>query len=201
MENKYTTLLDLIKQSVDCIEYEFNKNGKELEISYRPDLSYSTILNFIDVYIMYKTFIDFDRGYTEKQVFSTDNELIIRLMLGNAKLLAIREKEAFEKEKIITFISLLDELQKSEFKSYKLLVEEYIVASEDQDSRFVITIEFDDKEKQDIFNSVSEYIYKKKCTILILILSIVHFVFRRNRFINIIQLYIIIMIVIIKIKI
>ena len=167
MENKYTTLLDLIKQSVDRIEYEFNKNGKELEISYRPDLSYSTILNFIDVYIMYKKFIDFDRGYTEKQVFSTDNELIMRLMLGNAKLLAIREKETYEKEKISTFISLLDELQKSEFKSYKLLVEEYIVASEEQDSRFVITLEFDDEEKQDILKDISEYIYKKEYETLV----------------------------------
>lgn len=167
METNTLTLLDLIKQSVDCIEYEFNKNGKELEISYRPDLSYSTILNFIDVYIMYKTFIDFDRGYTEKQVFSTDNELIIRLMLGNAKLLAIREKEAFEKEKIITFISLLDELQKSEFKSYKLLVEECIIGSEDQESRFVITLEFDDEEKQGIFKDISEYIYKKEYESLI----------------------------------
>ena len=162
MENKYTTLLDLIKQSVDRIEYEFNKNIKELEISYRPDLSYTTILNLLDVYIMYKNFIDFDRGYTDKQTFSTDNELIMRLMLGNAKLLAIREKEAFEKEKISIFISLLDELQKSEFKSYKLLVEEYIVASEEQDSRFVIILEFDDKEKQDIFKDISEYIYKKE---------------------------------------
>lgn len=162
MENKYTTLLDLIKQSVDRIEYEFNKNVKELEMSYRPDLSYTTILNLLDVYIMYKNFIDFDRGYTDKQTFSTDNELIMRLMLGNAKLLAIREKEAFEKEKISIFISLLDELQKSEFKSYKLLVEEYIVASEEQDSRFVIILEFDDKEKQDIFKDISEYIYKKE---------------------------------------
>lgn len=163
----YSTLLDLIKQSVECMDYEFNKKEKKLEVSYRPDLTYSTILNLMDYALIAEEFIDFDKGYTEKQTFSTDNELIIRLMLGNAKLLAQREKEMYEEEKITTFISLLDELQTHKFKSYKLLVEECIIASEDQDSRFVITIEFDDEEKQGIFEDLSEYTYKKEYESLI----------------------------------
>ena len=66
MKNNYSNLLDLIKQSVDCMDYEFNKKEKKLEVSYRPELYYSTILNFMDYDLMDKDFIDFERGYTEK---------------------------------------------------------------------------------------------------------------------------------------
>ena len=72
-----------------------------------------------------------------------------------------------KKKKIIIFGNLLNELQSSEFKSYKLLVEECIIGSEDQESRFVITIEFDDEEKQGIFKDLSEYTYKKEYESLI----------------------------------
>ena len=167
MKNNYSNLLDLIKQSVDCMDYEFNKKEKKLEVSYRPELYYSTILNFMDYDLMDKDFIDFERGYTEKQTFFTDNELIIRLMLENAHMVAVSQNETYEKEKIIIFGNLLNELQSSEFKSYKLLVEECIIGSEDQESRFVITIEFDDEEKQGIFKDLSEYTYKKEYESLI----------------------------------
>ena len=167
MKKNYTKLLDLIKQTVDCMEYEVNNEEKKLEISYRPDLAYNTILNFMDYDLKDKDFIDFDRGYTEKQTFSTDNELIIRLMLENAHMVAVSQNEMYEKEKLVTFGILLNELQSSEFKSYKLLVEECIIASEDQESRFVITTKFDDEEKQGIFKDISEYIYKKEYESLI----------------------------------